>query len=208
MICQLQAALRASPLSLTVLLGFQQPIRLPLLHFLRKIRSRDLASLHRPRIRDSTEPAHRPQHPRINNIPILVDRILPYPESHPFDNRQHARLLARRHPALKLGRRKQFPFDAEDGLLDARRLDVSARRGREAGQRPLRCAIGCVDAGGVGGFDVVFADDVYGAFLGGLEVAQRIFGVGEAACEADGEERGVVVDDVGVGEGGKIGGGA
>ena len=54
----------------------------------------------------------------------------------------------------------------------------------------------------------MFADDVDGAFFCGFEVAQRVFGVGEAACEADGEEGRIVVDDVGVGEGGKVGGGS
>ena len=54
----------------------------------------------------------------------------------------------------------------------------------------------------------MLADDVDGAFLRGREVAQRVFGVGEAAREADGEEGGVVVHDVGVGEGGEVGGGA
>ena len=54
----------------------------------------------------------------------------------------------------------------------------------------------------------MFADDVDGAFFGRFKVAQRVFGVGEAACEADGEERGVVVDDTGVGEGSEVCGGA
>ena len=46
----------------------------------------------------------------------------------------------------------------------------------------------------------MFADDVDGAFLGGFQVAQRVFGVGETAGEANGEERWIVVDNVGVGE--------
>ena len=54
----------------------------------------------------------------------------------------------------------------------------------------------------------MLADDVDGAFLAGCEVAQRVLGVGEAAREADGEEGRVVVDDVGVGEGGEVRGGA
>lgn len=54
----------------------------------------------------------------------------------------------------------------------------------------------------------MLADDVDGAFFGGFEVAQSVFGVGEAAGEADGEEGRVVVDDVGVGEGSKVRGGA
>ena len=50
----------------------------------------------------------------------------------------------------------------------------------------------------------MFADDVDGALLGRYEVAERILGVGEAACDADGEEGWIVVDDVGVGEGGEV----
>lgn len=49
-------------------------------------------------------------------------------------------------------------------------------------------------------------DDVYGAFSGSGEVGERIFGVGEAACKTDGEERWVVVDYLSVGEGSKVGG--
>lgn len=54
----------------------------------------------------------------------------------------------------------------------------------------------------------MLGDEVDGAFAGGGEVAQGVFGVGEAAGEADGEEGGVVVYDLGVGEGGEVGRGA
>ena len=54
----------------------------------------------------------------------------------------------------------------------------------------------------------MFANDVDGAFFRTFEVAQRVFGVGEAARETDGEERRVVVDDVGVREGSEVRGGA
>lgn len=50
----------------------------------------------------------------------------------------------------------------------------------------------------------MFADDVDSAFFGSFKVAQRVFGVGEAACKANGEERWVVVYDVGVGKGSEI----
>ena len=50
----------------------------------------------------------------------------------------------------------------------------------------------------------MLADDVDGAFFSSFEVAQRIFGVGKATCEANGKERRVVVYDVGVGEGGEV----
>ena len=48
----------------------------------------------------------------------------------------------------------------------------------------------------------MFADDIDGAFSRRGEVAQRVLCVGEAACEADGEEGRVVVDGVEVGIGG------
>ena len=54
----------------------------------------------------------------------------------------------------------------------------------------------------------MFADDVDGAFFRRGEVAEGVLGVGEAAGEADDEEGWVVVDDLGVGEGGEVGGGA
>ena len=76
----------------------------------------------------------------------------------------------------------------------------------EAGDGPLADAVGAVDGGGVGGFDEVVGDDVDGALAGGEEVPQGVFGVGEAAGESDGEDGGVVVDDLGVGEWGEVGG--
>lgn len=54
----------------------------------------------------------------------------------------------------------------------------------------------------------MFANNVDGAFFGRFQVAQRVFGIRKAACEADGEERGIVVYDVGVREGSEICGGA
>ena len=196
------------PLSLTLSLWSQQSFRLSLLLLLCEIRPRDLAPFYRPPIHDSAQPAHRPQYSWINDIPVLVDRIFPHPEPHSLDNRQHARFLTWRRPTLKLCRRQQLPLDTENSLLDAGRLDLGARRGCEATQRPLGRAVRRIDTGSIGGFDVVFADDVDGAFFGRFQIAQRVFGVGEAACEADGEERGVVVYDVGVGEGSEVGGGA
>ena len=189
-------------------LWFEQSVRLSLLFFIRKIRPGNLAPFHRPPICDATQPTHWPQHSRIDYIPILVDRILPYPEPHPLDNSQHPRFLARRGPALKFRRRKQFAFDTENRLFHARRPDLRARGGGKTAQCPFGYAVGRIDTRSIGGLDEVFADDVDGTFFGGFEVAQRVFGVGVAACEADGEERRVVVYDVGVGEWCEVGGGA
>lgn len=50
----------------------------------------------------------------------------------------------------------------------------------------------------------MLADDVDGAFLCLREVAQRVFSIGEAAGETDGEEGWVMIDDLGVGEGGQV----
>lgn len=72
----------------------------------------------------------------------------------------------------------------------------------QARERPLRYAVGAVDGRAVGCFEEVLADDVDCAFARRGQVAQSVLGVREAAREADGEEGRVVVDDVGVGEGG------
>lgn len=50
----------------------------------------------------------------------------------------------------------------------------------------------------------MLADYVDGAFFCCGEVVQRVFCVGEAACEADCEERGVVVYYLGIGKGCEI----
>ena len=74
----------------------------------------------------------------------------------------------------------------------------------QARESPLGGAVGGVDGGRVGGFEVVLGDDVDGAFFCGGEVGEGVFCVGEAAGEADDEEGGVVVDYLGVGEGGEV----
>jgi len=51
----------------------------------------------------------------------------------------------------------------------------------------------------------VLREDVDAAFARGGQVAEGVFGVGEAAGEADGEEGGVVVYYLRVGEGGEVG---
>lgn len=48
-------------------------------------------------------------------------------------------------------------------------------------------------------------EDGDAAAVGGEEVMEGVFGVREGAGEADGEERGVVVYELGVGEGGEVG---
>ena len=171
-----------------------------LLNLLRPIRSRNLNRLDRPRVRDAPQPTHRPQNRRVDNVLLRINRILPHPEPHPLDNRQHPRLLPRRRPTLKLLRADQFPLDREHGFFDPRAFHCGACGGSEAAERPFAHAIGRVDGGRVGGFEKVLGDDVDGAFLGGGEVSERVFGVGEAAGETDGEKGGVVVYDLGVGE--------
>ena len=124
-------AFALSPLSLIMSLWFQQTIRLSLLLLLREVWPRELASFHRPPIHDSAQPADRPQHPRIDYIPILIDRILPHPKLHSLDNCQHTSFLTRRRPALKLRCRQKFSFDAENCLFYARGFDFCARGGRK-----------------------------------------------------------------------------
>ena len=76
----------------------------------------------------------------------------------------------------------------------------------EAGDGPFGNAVGAVDGGGVGGFNEVLRDDVDGALVGGEEVGEGVFGGGKAAGETDGEDGGVVIYHLRVGEGGEIGG--
>lgn len=75
----------------------------------------------------------------------------------------------------------------------------------QARERPFGDAVGRVDGGCVGRFEHVLREDVDAAFARGGQVAEGVFGVGEAAGEADGEEGGVVVYYLRVGEGGEVG---
>lgn len=84
-------------------------------------------------------------------------------------------------------------------------------RGRQAADRPLAHAVGRVDAGAVGGLDVVLADEVDGAPARLVQVVQAVLGrrgLLQAPDEADDEQRGVVVDHLEVAEGREVGGGA
>ncbi len=74
----------------------------------------------------------------------------------------------------------------------------------KACEGPFGDAVGGVDGGGVGGFDVVLGDYVDGAFFRGGEIGESVFCVGEAAGEADYEEGRVVVYYLGVGERGEV----
>lgn len=139
---------------------------------------------------------------RINDIPVLVDRVLPSPEPHSLNNSQHTRLLPRRRPALKLLGLHQFALGGKHSLFDPAGLDIGARRRREPAERPLADAIGRIDAGAVGGLEEVLADDVYNALARLRQVAQGVLRGVEAARVADDEDGRVVVDDLGVGEGG------
>jgi len=89
--------------------------------------------------------------------------------------------------------------------VDARARDRGAGRRVQARERPFGYAVGRVDGGCVGRFEHVLREDVDAAFARGGQVAEGVFGVGEAAGEADGEEGGVVVYYLRVGEGGEVG---
>lgn len=144
-------------------------------------------------------------HLRIDQVLLLVQCILAGPEAHALDDGEHARLLAGGGTALELLGLVELGLDGEDGLLDARRLDDGGGRRVQAGQGPLGDAEGGVDAGGVGGLDVMLRDHVERALAAVAQVGQRVLGLVPAAGEADDEERRVVVDDVEVGEGGEVG---
>ena len=51
----------------------------------------------------------------------------------------------------------------------------------------------------------MLADDVDGTLACGDQIKQCVFCMGEAAGDTDGEERGIVADEVSVGEGREIG---
>lgn len=181
--------------------------QLPQLHLLLHRRSRNLKRLFHPRITNPAQPRHRPQHLRVDEVPLLINRILPHPELHPFHHRQHTRLLPWRDFTFKLPRRDELRFDAKDTLLDAFRFHKTRVGGREAGDAPLGGTVGEVDGAGVGGLDEVLGNDVDGALGGVEEVSERVFGFVEAAGEPQCEDRGVVVYDLEVAEGGEVGGG-
>lgn len=117
-------------------------------------------------VRNASHPAHRTQnlsfqsavcmveghretlaYLRINEILLLVDRILARPKIHTFQNRQNARLLPRRGgiATLELLDLLQMAFGREDGLFHAGWFD-DARWGRvQPAYFPLTDAVGGVD---------------------------------------------------------------
>lgn len=178
---------------------------LPICFLLPEYRPRNLKAVQGPRIRNSAQPGDRPQNLRVDQTSILIDRILPHPKPHALDDRQHGRLLPGRLPALELLRVDQLALDAEHGLLHPRARHLLARRGMEAAERPLRHAVRHVDGASVGRFDEVLRDDVDGALARLDQVAQAVLLVVEAAAEADGEDGGVMVDDLCVAERAEVG---
>ena len=191
--------------SLTLHLWLHQSLRLPFLFFCCKIWSWNLTGVYGPSIRDASQSAYWSQDCWVNDVLIFVNRVIPDPESDAFNDGQHASLLSRRLPRLKFLGREQFSFNGEDGLLYTRDGDFGAWSRGETGQYPLRGAVWRIDRGCIGGFDVMLRDHVDRALLGFFQIAERVLGVGEATRETHSEERGVVIDDLGVGEGGKIG---
>lgn len=170
---------------------------------------RDLHGLGQPAVRDTAEPADGPQDGWVDQVALLVDGVLADPEVGALDDDEAARLLAGRGAALELADALEAALDAEDGLADARGLDVAAvPDGRQPADVPLAGAVGRVDARGVGGLDEPFADDVDDALLGLEQVLERILGPLDAAGEAEDEQRRVVVDHVEVAKGRQVGDGA
>ena len=64
-----------------------------------------------------------------------------------------------------------------------------------------------IDRRGIGRLEEVLADDVEGALARGGEIAERVLWSRKPAGEPEGKERGLVVDEGKVGEGGEVGGG-
>lgn len=136
----------------------------------------------------------------VNEVPVLVESILPCPEPHAFHDCQDARSLAWRGFALKLFRLHQLRLYAEHGLFHPAGLDDAARRRMQPSQRPLRSPVRRVDRGGVCSLDKVLGNDVDTAFTSVGEVAQRVLGAVETAGVPKDEDGRVVVDELEVGE--------
>jgi len=148
--------------------------------------------------------SYGPTHAWIDQIPILVDRILPDPKPHALHNRQHPRLLPRRRPALELARLHQLALDRKHALFHSARLHNLAVPRREARYRPLAHPVRRVDAARIRRFDHVLADDVEDALAALAQVAQTVLGPVPAAAVADREDGRVVVHDAGVAEGREV----
>ena len=101
---------------------------------------------------------------------------------------------------------QHLPLYRKNCFLHSRGFDERGWRGGKPGEWPFGNAVRSVDGRGVSSFDEVLRDDVDGAFVGGEEVGEGVFGVGEAASEPDCQEWGVVVYKRSVGERGEVGG--
>ena len=187
--------------SLPLHLPLHQPLQLPLLLHLLEIRPGQLEPLRHPRIRNPPHPGNGPQDSQIDDIPLLINRILPDPKPRPLDDGQHPRLGPRPDPALKLLRLNQLALDAEDALAHPARFHRRAGSRMQTRQRPLRRAVGRIDAGEIHRLGEMLRHHVDDALAAFDQVAQRVLGVGQAAGEADDEERRVMVDDLRVAEG-------
>ena len=145
----------------------------------------------------------------VDEVLVPIHRILPRPEPHPLENGHRARLLAGRGAAFILLEQIDLGLDAKNGLLDPRALDLLAVvHGGQPAHVPLGRAVGGIHGGSVGGLDEALGDDVDDALARVTQVGEGVLGGtgGEGAGEADGEERGVVVEHVEVAEGGQVGG--
>lgn len=180
--------------------SLKQPLSLSLL----KVWPRQLKDLRTAPKRNPSKTADRPQNRQIDQVPLLIDRILPDPEPDTLNNRQHARLFAGSRAALELLGLNQLPLDGKDSLLHARRSYRSAWCGVQPGYGPLGDTVWRVDGRVIGRFYKMLADNVDDALTRVDEVSQRIFRIIEATAVADAENWRIVVHDSGIAERGQV----
>ena len=77
----------------------------------RPIRPWNLHPLNGSPIHDPSQSAHRAQNPRINDISLLVYRILSHPKPNTLYDCQHPGLLSLRHLALKFLCTQELPLN-------------------------------------------------------------------------------------------------
>ena len=81
---------------------------------------------------------------------------------------------------------QHLPLNGKDCFFHPRGFDERGWCGCQPGEWPFGDAIGSVDGRGVGSFNEVLRDYIDGAFVGGEEVGEGVFGIGETASEPDG----------------------
>lgn len=182
-----------------------QPLILLHAHIPLEHRSRELNRLRSPPIRDPAKTAHGAQHRGIDEVALLIDRVLAHPEPEPLQQDHAPADLAGRGTALELADALYPALGREHGLANARRAHrLRVVHGRQPADGPLREPRGRVNARRVGRLDKVLADDVHRALAVRGQVAQGVLGLGQRPGHSESENRRVRAHDVKVREGRQI----